>query len=64
MIMSQIPDFNSLVALSQDVQKRVFALEPSDTGQSGIVLEGTLRNRDQFDQLFDALADKVLALTT
>ncbi len=63
MIMVQIPDFNSLVALSQDCQKPVFAIEASDTGQSGVVLEGTLRNRDQFNGLFDTLADQVLSLT-
>ena len=64
MIMVQIPDFNSLVALSQDCQKPVFALEPEDTGQGGVVLEGMLRNRDQFDSLFRDLASKVLTLTT
>lgn len=63
MIMVQIPDFNSLVALSQRCQKPVFAITPEDTEQSGVVLEGTLRNRDQFDNLFQDLADKVLALT-
>lgn len=63
MIMVQIPDFNSLVALSQNCQKPVFALEAADTGQSGVVLEGTLRNRDQFNALFDQLADQVLSLT-
>lgn len=63
MIMVQIPDFNSLVALSQDCQKPVFALEPADTGQSGVVLEGTLRSRDQFNTLFDEMADQVLSMT-
>jgi cellulose biosynthesis protein BcsQ len=63
MIMVQIPDFNSLVALSQNCQKPVFALTEADTGQSGIVLEGTMRNRAQFDGLFDQLATQVLALT-
>jgi cellulose biosynthesis protein BcsQ len=64
LIMVQIPDFNSLVALSQDVQKPVFALDAEDTGRSGVVLEGTLRNREQFNSLFEQLADQVLALTT
>ena len=64
MIMVQIPDFNSLVALSQKCQKPVFALNEDDTGQSGVVQEGMLRNRDQFDSLFDQLANQVLALTT
>lgn len=64
MIMAQIPDFNSLVALSQNCQKPVFALEAADTGQSGIILQGTLRSRDQFNELFDQLADQVISLTS
>ena len=63
LIMVQIPDFNSLVALSQEVQKPVFAIDEEDTGRGGVVLEGMLRNRDQFDGLFNDLAQRVLALT-
>jgi len=63
MVMVQIPDFNSLVALSQDCQKPVFALEAEDTGRSGVVLKNTLENRDQFNELFGQLADQVLSLT-
>ena len=63
MMMVKIPDFNSLVALSQKCQKPVFALEPDDTGQSGVVLAKTLHSRDQFNQLFHDLANKVLTLT-
>ncbi|MEZ5081742.1 MAG: ParA family protein [Thermoleophilia bacterium] len=63
LIMVQIPDFNSLVALSQDCQKPVFALDEDDTRQSGVVLEGTLRNRDQFNTLFEGLAEQVSSLT-
>ena len=62
-VMVQIPDFNSLVALSQSCRKPVFALEENDVDQTGVVLEGILRNRDQFDGLFDTLADQVLLLT-
>lgn len=60
----QIPDFNSLVALSQERQKPVYALTEEDTGRSGVVLEGTMRNRDQFDELFNELAQKVVLLTS
>lgn len=60
----QIPDFNSLVALSQEKQKPVYALTEADTGRSGVVLEGTLRNRDQFNELFNELAGRVVALTS
>ena len=62
-LLVQVPDFNSLIALSQQSQKPVFALNESDIGRSGVVLEGTLRNREQFDSLFLALAEKVIALT-
>lgn len=57
-----IPDFNSLVALSQEHQKPVFALTAEDTGRSGKVLQDTLRNREQFDELFAGLAQKVATL--
>lgn len=63
LILSKIPDFNSLVALSQQHQKPVFALDENDIDRSGVVLEGTLRNRDQFNELFDHLAKTVLALS-
>jgi cellulose biosynthesis protein BcsQ len=58
-----IPDFNSLVALSQQCQKPVYALTEEDVEASGVVLEGLLRNRDQFGELFDDLAAKVVSLT-
>jgi cellulose biosynthesis protein BcsQ len=58
----QIPDFNSLVALSQERRKPVYALTEEDTGRTGVVLEGTLRNRDQFDALFNEAAEKVITL--
>jgi len=63
MIMAQIPDFNSLIAISQNSQKPIFALDASDTGQSGVVLQETLRNKARFDALFETLADQVVLLT-
>ncbi len=60
----QIPDFNSLVAVSQEHQKPVFTLEPSDIDHKGTVLEQMLDNRDQFNGLFEDLATKVIQLST
>lgn len=60
----QIPDFNSLVAISQQRQKPVYALTEDDIGKSGVVLEKIVRNRNQFDELFNDLATRVVALTT
>ncbi|MGK2955200.1 MAG: ParA family protein [Solirubrobacterales bacterium] len=58
-----IPDFNSLVALSQEVQKPVYAITDEDSPERGVVLEGILRNRDEFGRLFDTIAQRVLTLT-
>lgn len=58
-----IPDFNSLIAASQRKRTPVFALTPDQIGRTGVVLERTVKSRNQFDGIFSDLADKVLALT-
>ena len=58
----QIPDFNSLIAMSQKHQTAIFALTSEQIGQSGVVLESTERSRDNFRSLFSDLADKTIAL--
>jgi len=60
--LAQIPDFNSLIAISQQTQTPVFALTEKEIPQTGTVLETTLRSRDHFRQMFSNLADKVLKL--
>ena len=60
--LSQIPDFNSLIAMSQEHQTPIFALTAEQIGQTGIVLERTERSRDNFRELFLDLADKTIAL--
>jgi len=61
--LASISDFNTLIAKSQDAQTPVFALTPEQIGQTGIVLERTLKSRDAFRDIFSDLADKVIALT-
>ena len=59
-----IPDFNTLIARSQSAQTPVFELNKDQIGQTGVVLEGAIRSRDQFRELFSGLADKVIGLTS
>ncbi len=59
-----IPDFNILVAKSQTAQTPVFELSIDQIGQTGVVLERTVRSRDRFKKLFSSLADKVIGLTS
>ena len=59
-----IPDFNTLVAKSQNYQTPVFELNEEQIGQTGTVLSQTMESRDRFRNLFSKLADKVIALTT
>lgn len=61
--LATIPDFNTLIAKSQEAQTPVFALTPEQIGQVGVVLETTLKSRDNFKQIFSELADKVIGLT-
>ena len=62
--LATIPDFNTLIAKSQDAQTPVFALSPEQIGQTGVVLDATIKARDRFKDLFSELADKVIGLTS
>jgi cellulose biosynthesis protein BcsQ len=62
--LATIPDFNSLIAKSQDNQTPIFALTSEQIGQGGIVLSRTMKSRDEFQQIFSDLADKTIELTS
>lgn len=62
--LATIPDFNSLIAKSQEAQTPVFALTPQQIGFTGVVLESTLASRDDFKRIFNEFADKVIGLTS
>jgi hypothetical protein len=61
--LATIPDFNTLIAKSQEAQTPVFALTPEQIGQAGVVLNGMIKSRDNFRKIFSELADKVIGLT-
>jgi cellulose biosynthesis protein BcsQ len=61
--LAQIPDFNTLIATSQSHQVPVFALEDSMFGHQGTVLDQDRIKRAEFRDIFNTLADRVIALT-
>jgi alpha-galactosidase len=56
----QMPDFNSLIASSQEHQVPIFELTPQQLEQQGRVLAITQTSQDRFRTLFDEAADRVL----
>jgi len=65
--LAHIPDFNSLIAISQQVSKPVFSLTDEEIAGVGNVFghaEETMQaSRDHFDSVFDGLCKRVLILT-
>lgn len=55
----EIPDFNSLIAIAQNLQKPVFALTKQDIEARGIVADVQLQNRDHFDAIYKGGAKKI-----
>ena len=58
-----IPDFNSLVAISQTTQTPVFELTKAQIDRTGPVLKQMIQSRDKFRDLFSGLADRIIGLT-
>lgn len=65
--LAHVPDFNSLIAISQQLSKPIFALSDSDIKTTGKVFghaEATmLASRNNFDAVFSGLAERIVALT-
>lgn len=59
----EVPDFNSLIAVSQIVQKPVFELTQQDIGSSGVVFDTQERSIESFNDVYTAGAEKIIALT-
>lgn len=62
-LLEQVPDFNTLIAKSQETRTPVFALTPDQLQRVGVVLEQDLRKIDDFRKTFAGMADKVVALS-
>jgi chromosome partitioning protein len=65
--LAHVPDFNSLIAISQQLSTPIFALTDAQIKSVGKVFghaEATmLESRDNFDEVFTSLASRVVALT-
>jgi hypothetical protein len=59
----EVPDFNSLIAVSQMLSKPVFALTQEDIGSSGVVFDAQDKNIQDFDEIYRAGAERIIALT-
>ena len=57
----QMPDFNSLIAKSQEHQVPIFELTAEQLEQVGTVLANTQKSQKEFEKLFSEAADKVIA---
>ena len=62
--LSQIADFNTLIAKSQESNTPVFALTDAQLGSVGTVLRAEQGKRDEFRNDFTALATKIDKLTS
>jgi hypothetical protein len=58
----QMPDFNSLIARSQEHQVPIFELTDAQLQQGGIVLERTKESMNRFKELFSEAAERVIAI--
>ncbi|MFI5543646.1 ParA family protein [Streptomyces sp. NPDC051815] len=61
--LASIPDFNALIANSQQSRKPVFTLTQQDVGRGGNVWDITEGNIHKFRETFQGLADRVEYLT-
>lgn len=58
-----IPNFNSLILVSQKYNKPVFELTPTEINQTGTVLEKQQENQERFKELFNELAIEIIKIT-
>lgn len=58
-----VPDFNTLIAKSQEEQTPVFALTDEQIGHVGTVLHQNQKKIKEFRDIFTKIADRILILT-
>ncbi|MHC9046621.1 ParA family protein [Microbacterium saperdae] len=61
-VLGQVQEFNSLLPKSQEHHVPVFALTDAQLGQVGVVLEGSQNQIASLDRIFEAMADRLIAL--
>lgn len=58
--LAEIPDFQGLLPKSHTAGAPVFAISNDEIGETGPVLEGLLRKRDEFYQIFEKIAKQII----
>lgn len=61
--MMEVPDFNSLIAVSQDLAKPVFTLTRDEIKTTGSVARNQLESVDKFRDIYKRGAEKIIRLT-
>lgn len=61
--LASIPDFNTLIANSQQVKKPVFSLTQADVKRAGFVWNNQKISIDSFHSIFSNMADRIETLT-
>lgn len=61
-VLGQVQEFNSLLPKSQEHHVPVFALTDEQLDQVGVVLEGSRSQIESLTRIFEAMADRVIAL--
>nr|WP_084350843.1 ParA family protein [Millisia brevis] len=62
-VLAEVPDFNTLIAHSQQTRKPVFALTREDVGRGGRLWSNQEASIDSFRDTFEELAQRVIKLT-
>ncbi|WP_313437953.1 hypothetical protein, partial [Novosphingobium sp.] len=58
----EVPDFNSLIAISQSLSKPVFELTRDDIMNSGSVAKNQVESAEKFHQIYTEAAGKILSM--
>nr|WP_294553014.1 AAA family ATPase [uncultured Rhodopila sp.] len=58
----EVPDFNSLIAISQSLSKPVFELDRNDIMNSGSVANNQIESTEKFNRIYGRAAKRILAL--
>lgn len=61
--LSNVPDFNSLIAQSQKFNVPIFALSDEQLEQGGVILKNMKESRDSFRKVFEQMADELHEMT-
>ena len=62
--LAEIPDFNSLIAISQSLSKPVFELDQEAIKNSGSVANNQVESAKKFNRIYSELALRIIKLTT